>query len=127
VGAALADPSRPEIGAQLDHHFFVVADVALNRQDFELGIRLFPGGFATDTVGGDPPAITESRRTGGARLYSGSAASDGSFSLEVSTGTYNVYGWYTTWDGSTPTTVKKSSTSVTVGSGETKTVGLAWP
>ncbi|MBI5242475.1 MAG: prepilin-type N-terminal cleavage/methylation domain-containing protein [Elusimicrobia bacterium] len=83
---------------------------------------------STGTIAGsNPPADDSSLRNSGVLYYAGSSKPDGTYELPVrgGAGTYNIYGWYTTVSGQTPTTVKISMTG-TVAAGQTQTVNLAW-
>jgi hypothetical protein len=69
-----------------------------------------------NTIGTNPPAITPALRSGSTIYYAGTSQSDGTYSLSLRAGTYNVYGWYTTLASNTATTTRLALTaSVTAG------------
>ncbi len=74
-----------------------------------------------------PPDITDALRGGTAVYYAASSNALGNYSIPVKGGySYNVYAWYTTWRGATPTTARKESLAVTVNPAEAKTVDFFW-
>ncbi|MFI5348185.1 MAG: carboxypeptidase regulatory-like domain-containing protein [Elusimicrobiota bacterium] len=79
-------------------------------------------------VGALPPDIS-SAVVLSAPYYMASSLSDGSFSLSVRASTaadhFNLYGWYTTYNGSTPVITKKS-VNVNVTGGQVTNAGLQW-
>lgn len=85
----------------------------------------------TATIAGALPPYMSTAILNGAPYYMASSRSDGTFTLEVRTGTgvstldYNVYGWYTTYPGGVPTP-SKQNTTITVTGGVSATTGLAW-
>ncbi|MBI4397453.1 MAG: carboxypeptidase regulatory-like domain-containing protein [Elusimicrobia bacterium] len=76
---------------------------------------------STGTVEDPPLDVTAAIRSGGKVYYSASSGGDGVYSLDVRAGTYNVKGWYTTFNGDTPTTTVRSLTGVVVTAGGTLT------
>jgi len=73
-----------------------------------------------------PPTITAALRAG-IVYYAASTNALGNFSIPVKGGySYNVYAWYTSWRGSTPTTTRKDSTGLSVAAAEAKTVNFFW-
>jgi hypothetical protein len=85
----------------------------------------------TATITGTPPTDNSTFRSGGALYYAASSISNGTYQLPVrgssSAGTvYNVYAWYTTWNGSVPTTSVKSSTAAMT-EGGSSTLNFTWP
>jgi prepilin-type N-terminal cleavage/methylation domain-containing protein len=81
----------------------------------------------TSTLAGAPPTINGALRSGVAANYAASANARGEYSIAVKGGfSYNVYAWYTNWTGSTPNTVRKSSTTISVGPNQTRTVNFFW-
>jgi hypothetical protein len=78
------------------------------------------------TIGSLPPTNTNAVRTGSVVYYQGTSEADGSYSLPVRGGsTYNIYAWYTTFNGTTPVVTKKSSLA-TIAAGQTATVNFLW-
>lgn len=77
-----------------------------------------------NTVGTTPPTNDQTLRTGGIYYYSGSSASDGTFSISVRGGaTYNVYAWYTTYSASgVPTNPAPQMQSIPVPAGKDVTL-----
>jgi hypothetical protein len=77
----------------------------------------------------NPPSLSTTTLLG-AGYYVGSSLESGNYFLEVRGSTnprYNIYAFYPTWNGSVWTTVVRSSLSVSVAPGETKTgIGFAW-
>ena len=85
---------------------------------------------STEAVAGDPPTFNSSLLSGGAVYYGASSGSDGTYRIYVTSGgSYNIYAWYTTWPSgvTTPSIVKKSSASVSVSAGGSKSVSFVWP
>jgi hypothetical protein len=75
-----------------------------------------------------PPTINAAALTNGA-IYVGNSSEDGTYVLNVrgSTVPYKVYGYYTTYSLSTPSTTYRSQSGVTVTAGSTVSgVNLAW-
>ncbi len=77
------------------------------------------------TIDSNPPAFDSSLRSGSVIYYSDSSDGDGNYRVSVRAGTYNLYAWYTTYAGNTPTTTKVSS-SATIAAGGSATVALTW-
>jgi len=75
--------------------------------------------------GSAPPTSNAALRASGVRYYQKSSAADGTYSLNLPAGSYNIYAWYTTFDGSTPSVDKKSATAVVTAAHKT-TVNFAW-
>jgi hypothetical protein len=87
----------------------------------------------TSTIAGaTPPDITAAVRSGVTKYYAASSLSDGTYELHLPGGnpgtptTYNVYAWYTTWTGTTPTTVKKTSSASVTGGLTASGVNFSW-
>ena len=73
-----------------------------------------------------PPTNDSTLRNGSVVYYTASAESDGTYTLPVRGGaTYNVYAWYTSFSGNTPTVTKRSSVT-TVSAGNSATVNFTW-
>ena len=83
----------------------------------------------TGTISGTLPPNLSSATMQGTPYYMASTLSDGSFSLNVrastASATFNLYGWYTTYSGNTPSSSKRTAT-VTVTGGQTASASLAW-
>ena len=77
-----------------------------------------------------PPPITGS--AGGSCspcYYQGASDASGSYTLSVRSSTstaYNLYGWYTTFSGTTPSTVKKSYSVAVNTAGAPVAQNLSW-
>ena len=81
---------------------------------------------STATISGaNPPTVHSALRASGVRYYQRSSAADGTFSMDLPAGSYNVYAWYTTFSGSTPNSSKKSATAVMTAAHMT-TVNFTW-
>ncbi len=75
-----------------------------------------------------PPTINAASLTNGA-IYIGNSSEDGTYVLNVrgSTVPYKVYGYYTTYNVTTPSTTYRSQSGITVTAGSTISgVNLAW-
>jgi hypothetical protein len=79
------------------------------------------------TIGGAyPPTNDQTLRNSSTVYYIGSSNSDGTYSVPVRGGSlYNVYAWYTTFNGDTANPQKLSSTA-TVTAGGTAVVPFTW-
>ncbi|MBL8023679.1 MAG: carboxypeptidase regulatory-like domain-containing protein [Elusimicrobia bacterium] len=77
-------------------------------------------------VPASPPPIDSSFRGSGTLYYSGSSRSDGTYSFKIQNGTYFVTGWYTTFNGNTPTVTRKDLTNVVIAPRTTTTRDIAW-
>jgi hypothetical protein len=74
----------------------------------------------TATIVGAPPDIDATLRSGSVLYFMASSSADGTYSVDVKAGTYNVYGWYTTFDAAgTATITPDSVTGVLVTAGAT--------
>lgn len=84
--------------------------------------------ITTSTISsGSPPSINSSFRSGAVIYYGASSRADGTYQVALRGGSaYNVYAWYTTWNGQTPTTTAQSATSVSVTAGKTTTQNFYW-
>jgi prepilin-type N-terminal cleavage/methylation domain-containing protein len=84
----------------------------------------------TATIAGSPPDVTAAVRIGLPKYYAGSSLADGTYSVSVPGGTtatnYNVYGWYTTFSGTTPTTVRRNTTAAVLGAQTTSGRDMSW-
>ncbi len=99
--------------------------VIASTQAVSTGVLIIAVSTAT-TIGASPPTNNSTLRSGSVVYYTGSASSDGTYSISVRGGmTYNVYAWYTTFSGTTPTTSKRSSTAA-VAAGANATVNFTW-
>lgn len=80
------------------------------------------------SIGGSyPPDITSSLRSGATVYYTDSSDGDGNYRISLRPGSYNVYGWYTTYpaNGTTPTLTKISKTA-SVSAGGSTTLDFDW-
>jgi prepilin-type N-terminal cleavage/methylation domain-containing protein len=81
----------------------------------------------TTTITSDPPTINSTLRSGSKVYYAVSSNAQGQYILPVRGGyTYNIYAWYTTWNGEVPSTARKNYTGVAVSAGETVTRKFFW-
>jgi hypothetical protein len=87
----------------------------------------------TSSLGGTsasmPPSMSSLTTTCSPCYFAGSSDSLGNYAIDVRShaSAYNVYGWYTTFSGSTPTTTRVGPFSVTVSTpGVTATQNLSW-
>ncbi|PKM98541.1 MAG: hypothetical protein CVU79_02630 [Elusimicrobia bacterium HGW-Elusimicrobia-3] len=82
---------------------------------------------ATLGAGSYPPDITPALRAGTGVYYAASSSALGNYNIPVKGGyTYNVYAWYTTWSGSTPSIVPKQALGVAVTPGQTVVRDFSW-
>ncbi|MEW5906637.1 MAG: carboxypeptidase regulatory-like domain-containing protein [Elusimicrobiota bacterium] len=81
----------------------------------------------TTTITSGPPAINSALRDGVNVYYAVSSNAAGVYSLPVRGGyTYNIYAWYTSWSGETPSTARREYTGVAVSAGQTATRNFSW-
>lgn len=86
---------------------------------------------STGSITSPPLDITNAVRTGAAKYYIASSYTDGTYELYVPGGsgtpvTYNVYGWFTTWSGQTPTITPRTTTANVTGGVTTSGRNLSW-
>jgi prepilin-type N-terminal cleavage/methylation domain-containing protein len=75
-----------------------------------------------------PPAVDSILRSGAIIYYMDNSGNDGRYAVDIHAGTYNVYAWYTTYNGAVPTTTKKEITGVVVSPGQTAAnKNFSWP
>jgi type II secretory pathway pseudopilin PulG len=74
----------------------------------------------------NPPALNHTVRISPEKYYASVTADDGSYSIDLPAGTYNVYAWYTTINNSVPSVSKRSSTGVSVSELTKTTVDFNW-
>lgn len=73
-----------------------------------------------------PPTLNSATRSSSDVYYAVSSNAEGTYTLPVRGGyTYNVYAWYTTWNGDTPVITPKSTTAA-VTAGGTVTKDFTW-
>jgi type II secretory pathway pseudopilin PulG len=65
-------------------------------------------------------------RASGALYYAGPSRSDGSYSFDLKNGTYTVSGWYTSFNGNTPTVTRINQPGVVILPRQTTTLDLSW-
>ena len=84
----------------------------------------------TTTITGSPvipPVINAALRGGSVIYYAVSGNAMGQYSLAVRGGsTYNIYAWYTTWSGDTPSTAVRQFSGVAVSAGQSVTRNFVW-
>ncbi|MBI5245918.1 MAG: carboxypeptidase regulatory-like domain-containing protein [Elusimicrobia bacterium] len=84
----------------------------------------------TTTIAGSLPPTISTATASSVPYYMASSLSDGSYRVQVRTSTasanFNLYGWYTTYSGTTPNPVKVTVTGVNVTGGATTSRSLAW-
>ncbi len=98
---------------------YISGSVTENGEPIRTGVLLYA---STASISGGPPEIDSDLRSGTIVYYAASSDAEGNYNLPVRGGyTYNIYAWYTTWSGETPTITKKSYTSVVVVTGQTVT------
>jgi hypothetical protein len=86
---------------------------------------------STSTISGSPPDIDATVRSGSNNYYQVSSFADGTYHLPLPSGTsgtltYNIYGWYTTFNGVTANPVRMQTTATVSGGVETTGVNLTW-
>jgi prepilin-type N-terminal cleavage/methylation domain-containing protein len=78
------------------------------------------------TIGSNPPTNNQTLRNAGVYYYTSSSNSDGTYEISARGGiTYNMYAWYTSYSGSTPTTTQQTGSAVLPVGGST-TVNFTW-
>lgn len=78
-----------------------------------------------NTIGTNPPVNNSTLRNGSVYYYSATADSEGNYSISLRAGSYNVYGWYTTFSVNTSSTTKITTTA-TVTATTPATVNFGW-
>lgn len=81
---------------------------------------------STSAVPGTLLDIDSAFRSSGAQYYSGSSRSDGSYSFDLKNGTYTVSGWYTSFNGDTPTVTRQDQANVVILPRQTTALDLSW-
>jgi type II secretory pathway pseudopilin PulG len=81
---------------------------------------------STTTVPADPPVLNQSFRTVGAAYNSGLSNTDGSYSMSLPPGTYNVAAWYTVFNGDVPSVTRKDFPNVVVSANANTTLNMSW-
>jgi prepilin-type N-terminal cleavage/methylation domain-containing protein len=103
---------------------YVSGTVAAGGKAVTTGVLIYA---TTMTITSNPPAINSALRDGSNVYYAVSSNAVGTYSLPVRGGyTYNVYAWYTRWNGDVPSTVRREYTGVTVSAGQTVTRDFSW-
>ncbi|HOW27719.1 MAG TPA: carboxypeptidase-like regulatory domain-containing protein [Elusimicrobiota bacterium] len=108
---------------------WISGSLTQNGQNIQTGVLIIA---TTGTITGAPPAITSTLRGGVQKYYSVSSFADGTYRLSVPGGNpgtpvaYNVYGYYTTFSGATPTIWPRSTTANVTGGQETTGRNLSW-
>ncbi len=81
---------------------------------------------STSAVPGSLLDIDSAFRSSGAQYYSGSSRADGTYSFDVKNGTYTVSGWYTRFNGDSPTVTRQDQSNIVVRPRQTTTLDLSW-
>lgn len=81
---------------------------------------------STTTVPVDPPVLNQSFRTAGSAYNSGLSNSDGSYSMALPPGIYNVAAWYTVFNGDVPAVTRKDFPNVVVNANASTTLDMSW-
>jgi len=78
------------------------------------------------TITSIPPLINAALRTGPTAYYMSSSDAQGNYSIAARGGTtYNIYAWYTTYNGTTPSIHPQNSTAA-LAAGGSATVNFSW-
>jgi hypothetical protein len=105
---------------------YISGSVTANGAPITTGVLVYA---TTGTITGAPPVLNSALRSGVVAYYAVSSDAAGHYELAVRGGyDYNLYAWYTTWNGQTPATTRKdySSPPVTVAPGDAVTRDFAW-
>ena len=105
---------------------YISGSVTANGAPITTGVLVYA---TTGTITGAPPVLNSALRSGVVAYYAVSSDAAGHYELAVRGGyDYNLYAWYTTWNGQTPATTRKdySSPPVTVVPGDAVTRDFAW-
>lgn len=94
---------------------YISGTVKSNGSPITTGVLVYA---TTGTIAGAPPSMDSSVRNGVVAYYAVSSDAAGQYELAVRGGyDYNVYAWYTTWSGQTPSTSRLDYSAVTVDPG----------
>lgn len=109
----------------------ITGQVTNNSQPITTGILVLA---STSSLGGSSTSLPPSLNGGAGQLcnpcyYTGSSDASGNYTLQVrsSASAYNLYGWYTTFSGSTPSFTRKGPYSITISTGQIQTQNISWP
>jgi type II secretory pathway pseudopilin PulG len=82
---------------------------------------------STGPVANPPPTFDQTLRSGSQWYYMATSRGDGTYQVDVQSGTYNVCGWYTTFNGDTPTVTLRSLSGKKVSPGQIlSNVDMSW-
>ncbi|MCK5582987.1 MAG: carboxypeptidase regulatory-like domain-containing protein, partial [Elusimicrobiales bacterium] len=99
---------------------YIKGDVTADGEVIDTGVLIYA---STSTIASNPPILNSVLRSGSVIYYAASSNFDGTYNLPVRGGyTYNIYAWYTTWSGDTPTTDRdehEGVDAISVAAGET--------
>lgn len=105
---------------------YITGSVKYNGSPITTGVLIYA---TTGTITSTPPTLDSTVRNGVVAYYAVSSDAAGNYELAVRGGyDYNLYAWYTTWSGQTPSTTRKeySATPVTVTPGGSVTRDFSW-
>jgi prepilin-type N-terminal cleavage/methylation domain-containing protein len=106
---------------------YIIGDVSVDGEIIDTGVLIYA---STDTIASTPPTLNSTLRSGSVIYYAVSSNFDGTYRLAVRGGyTYNVYAWYVTWSGQTPTIQRdehEGVDAVTLAAGEIVERDFSW-
>ncbi|MEA3307693.1 MAG: carboxypeptidase regulatory-like domain-containing protein [Elusimicrobiota bacterium] len=110
---------------------YIIGDVTTgsgaDEEIIDTGVLIYA---STDTIASTPPTLNSALRSGNVIYYAASSNFKGTYTLPVRGGyTYNIYAWYTTWSGDTPTVNREEYDgvdAVTIAAGETVERDFNW-
>ncbi|MCK5358021.1 MAG: carboxypeptidase regulatory-like domain-containing protein [Elusimicrobiales bacterium] len=106
---------------------YIKGNVKSGGEIIDTGVLIYA---STDTIASTPPTLNAALRSGTVIYYAVSSNFDGTYTLPVRGGyTYNIYAWYTTWSGSTPTTGRdehEGVDAIAVSAGQTVERDFNW-
>ena len=106
---------------------YIKGDVTADGEVIDTGVLIYA---STSTIASNPPILNSVLRSGSVIYYAASSNFDGTYNLPVRGGyTYNIYAWYTTWSGDTPTTDRdehEGVDAISVAAGETVERDFSW-
>lgn len=103
----------------------IAGNVTLNGNVLTTGVLVLA---TTSTIVADPPALSSASISGSNIYYSNASSADGAYRVPVRGNvSYNVYAWYTSFGGDTPSTIRKNAGGVAVSPNQTTTLNFSWP
>lgn len=103
---------------------YINGSVTANGSPITTGVLIYA---TTGTITSLPPTLDSTVRNGIVAYYAVSSDAAGQYELAVRGGyDYNLYAWYTTWSGQTPTTTLKSHSAVAVDPGGSVGKDFVW-